>query len=197
MQRLKKKNFFWILFLISLILFQSCARVSVKKVKKVKREDIYTGKMWWKLVIKTKKGIKKYGGKANFQVSDNYLSIKIKTFFGTTAGLLLWEKNNSAQLRLYDFLHKKLYILNTTNSQLKEIPALFLGKKYKKFLIQFKCFSVSYYFNSTEKKGKIKNQIITFLWKIKTLKREKKLATQNLKKFYEKDEKFKKVVINL
>jgi len=186
------KKLFIILFCLFLLLAGGCAEHPVKKA--IKKTTGYSGNIWWKFVVKTRKKEKKFGGKADFKIGKNYLIVKIKTFLGTTAGIVLWEKSKSSEIKFYDYIHDKLYVIKTQNPVVNRLPEIFLGKE-PSCLLKFRKLSLLYTFDSERKSGKLQGEHLEFMWKIRKIKNSE-TSLSEIKKIHTRDKKFKKIILN-
>jgi hypothetical protein len=175
----------------------SCGRYKVSPVEKIitlSEDKVYTGKIWWKIEIFKKDKIKSNGGYADFQVSQNFLYISLKSPFNSMVALIKWEKEKNSRIDVYDFYNKKHFIIFLPqNFKNNLLPFYFLGLKKKEMCYNFFKMKIKYMFLKDKNTGYISCPYFRAMWKIKTL-----MSAEKRKFKYSIDKhKFKEIRITL
>jgi len=169
-----------ILFFIIFIFFPSCSKISFYYPTKLISNQTFYGKIWWKLSFYKENNVQTFGGYADFEISIDYLYIKLKSPFGSTIGLIEWKKDFPREIIFYNLKEKKsfCFTFNTPLSLFEYLNLYFLGIKNKKAIWYIKKNKFIYSFSFPEKKGKIRSSKFYLEWKIKKIFKTNK---QNLK----------------
>ncbi|WP_038057924.1 hypothetical protein [Thermodesulfobacterium hydrogeniphilum] len=185
----------FLIFAISIICF-SCAKPKITSIKthnislfKEKKISL-KGVIWWRVDLFKDRKVKSNAGYANFIVNKNFLYIELKTPMGSSLGLIKWDKNLFDKIKIYDFYHKKLYIIEIPQKfKTYEIPFYFLGLKERKTEVVFSKIKIFYFFSKKEKKGILSSPYFKLIWIIKKLE----LAKNEKNYFKISEEKFRKI----
>ncbi len=190
--RLKRFNKLFIILLFCIICFSCAKPVSLKKPEKVK-PFAYKGLIWWRIDLFRGKKNRLVVGFANFVVTDHSLYVKLKTPIGSSLGLFKWDEKLPYTIKLYDFYHKRVYIIKVSKKlKTYEIPYYFLGLKKSKAEADLSRFKVKYIFYNSNKKGIVSSPYFRIFWVIKRLEPLKeKIPELNIP-----EEKFERILIN-
>jgi hypothetical protein len=168
-KRLKTvRNLNKLIFIAFFFIFGCCYKPSVQVRAPVKK--IYSGNLWLEIKTFNKNQTKTFSSYADFQVSEDFLYLRLKSPFNTTLGYGKWEASSFNTIEIFDLYHKKHYLINFQKKpELKNIPLYFLGMKEKSLNWDFLKISFKYSFDEAKKEGMIISETFQLRWKIKTL----------------------------
>lgn len=169
---MKTLNLIVVIFLSLLLL--SCSRsLPPFSIEILLSQEPLQGTIWWNLEIKKSSTSEKNIGQADFQVSENFMYLRLKTPIGTTLGFLVWKKEDPSLIKVYDLYNQELIILFLKDpyflKDLELLPFYFLGVKENTLDRSFERISIGYRFDKRKKIGTIITKDATFVWQIQNI----------------------------
>ena len=177
------KILLWIGFSVLIV---SCGKNFFDSLPETLSEKIYVGSVWINLeVVKDeKKEINATYG--DFQLSSNFFYLRLKNPFGVTLGIISWEISNKNQIKIYDFLNRKIIVVSFSKDfNPEDLPWYVIGAKEKEKIWEFSKGAVFYRFDKEFKEGEIKVDSFRASWEIKNLKYTEKPPWDPM--FYQKN----------
>lgn len=162
-----------LVFFLSLLLFSCTRSLPPLSIEILLSQEVFQGTIWWDLEIKKDFTPSKNTGQAEFQISENFIYVRLKTPIGTTLGLLVWKKDDPGLIKVYDLYNQELVLLFINNpsllQKLETLPFYFLGMKEETLSWSLDKVFVKYQFDKERKVGTILTEEVIFGWKIQSL----------------------------
>jgi len=163
---------FYLFILYVSIFLSDCSYKKTVSLEEFPKEvkEIFEGTIWWEIIYFSNNETKAINGYGEFQISKDFLFLRLKSPLSTTLGYGKWTYSSFEIIEIFDFYNKKHYlVLLNQDPELQNIPLYFLGLKESEKNFIFLKTTFKYSFSQTDKEGIITSEFFTLKWRFKNI----------------------------